>query len=196
MSTTRFLASDTDCWNHFRQGNDVALGQLMTRHFAALYQYGCSFCRQTDLVDDTIQDLFYDLWLKRNTLPDVTYVKTYLFSALRNRLIDVLRQHQPITGDLSEAVEFAGAYLIESQLIDAEQQQQQSWRLQRILATLTKRQREAIYLRFYEDMDNETIAVLMGLSRPAVANLISVAIRQLRQSWSALISLLLVLLMR
>ena len=45
---------------------------------------------------------------------------------------------------------------------------------------LTRRQQEVIYLRFFESMDNEAIAQVMGISRPAVANLLYRTIQELK----------------
>ena len=178
---------DRTYWNQFRLGNDVALGQLMNRHYVTLYQYGCSFSNRSDLVDDVIQDLFYSFWNRRTDLPDVVYVKTYLLKALRNRLIDSMRKPNrmmwPTDMDLNETDLFAGGFIIEQQLIDDEQQQEQTKQLQQLVGRLTKRQREVIYLRFYQDLDNEAIAELMRVNRQSVANLISSALLRIRQNW-------------
>ena len=178
---------DITCWNQFRAGDDVALGQLMKRHYAALYQYGCSFSNRPDGVDDVIQDLFYSFWNRRAELPDVIYVKTYLLSALRNRLIDIMRKPnrmiQYTDVDWNETDLFAGGFIIEQQLIDDEQLQAQTQQLQQLVGRLSKRQREVIYLRFYQDLDNEAIAELMQVNRQSVANLISSALLRIRQNW-------------
>lgn len=178
---------DITCWNQFRLGNDLALGQLMKMYYAALYQYGCSFSNRPDLVDDVIQDLFYSFWNRRAHLPDVIYVKTYLLSALRNRLIDILRKPNRMIRtsdtDWNETDLFAGGFIIEKQLIDDEQQQEQTQQLQKLVEKLSKRQREVIYLRFYQDLDNEAIAELMQVNRQSVANLISSALLRIRQNW-------------
>jgi hypothetical protein len=48
MTNPLLQADDQTCWTQFRQGNDVALGQLMTRHVAALYHpYGSAKLRVT-----------------------------------------------------------------------------------------------------------------------------------------------------
>lgn len=195
MAVSTAASEDILLWNRFRQGNDVALGQLMQRHFSALYHYGCSFCQRPDLVDDTIQELFFDLWNERAKLPVVSYVKTYLLSALRNRLIDTLRRsNKLLLRDewTDNELGFEGEFVIESQLLDEEQQQ--IIHLQRLLKQLTKRQREVIYLRFHQNLTNEAIAEMMQISRPAVANLLSTALTQLRKHWGIITSAVMVLL--
>ena len=189
------FADDKHRWTGLRQDSALALSELMRVHYPALYQYGTTFCRQPDVVRDVIQDLFFDLWQHRARLPDVTYVRTYLLTALRNRLINTLQRNARLSlrGDWTDADRslFAGEFTVEMQLIADEQEQEQTRRLQQELSRLSKRQREVIYLRFYQELDNEAIANLMHLNRQSVANLISEAIQRLRLGWGVILSLLL-----
>ena len=138
MALNASSTNDNLLWNRFRQGEDVALGQLMQRHFSALYHYGCSFCQKPELVDDAIQELFFDLWQSRATLPEVHYVKTYLLSVLRNRLTNELRRpNRFLLRDewTNQGLDFESEFIIESQLIEDDQQQTRT--IQRPLEQLT-----------------------------------------------------------
>ena len=48
------------------------------------------------------------------------------------------------------------------------------------ITLLTKRQQEIIYLRFFENLDNESIAQVMSISKQSVANLLYRAIQELK----------------
>ena len=61
-----------------------------------------------------------------------------------------------------------------------ELQKEQSEKLRRSLVTLTKRQREAIFLKFYNDLSYSDIASIMDLQVDSVYNIISKAIESLR----------------
>lgn len=185
MTPQAALTDDILLWNRFRQGDDVALGQLMKRHFSALYNYGCQCCQQPDLVDDLVQELFFSLWQNRHELPDVRYVKTYLLKTLRNRLIDALRRPNRLLlrDEWDERDLFEGEFVIERQQL--EEEQQQAKHIQQLVGKLTKRQREAIHLRFYQNLTNEEIATFLQISRPAAANLISTALIYLRRHWGS-----------
>jgi RNA polymerase sigma factor (sigma-70 family) len=62
-----------------------------------------------------------------------------------------------------------------------ELQEEQSEKLRRSLVMLTKRQREAIFLKFYNDLSYSDIASIMDLQVDSVYNIISKAIESLRQ---------------
>ncbi|RZK52474.1 MAG: sigma-70 family RNA polymerase sigma factor [Hymenobacter sp.] len=75
-----------------------------------------------------------------------------------------------------------------AQQTDAEQGQ----RLLAALNQLSKRQREALYLRFFDDFSYERIAEVMALNIQSVRNLIFRALQVLRQVLASLLLLCLV----
>ncbi len=56
-------------------------------------------------------------------------------------------------------------------------------RLKSNIEKLTKRQREVIYLRFYQELDYDEIAGIMEINYHSVVNLIYEALRMLRKNW-------------
>jgi RNA polymerase sigma factor (sigma-70 family) len=66
--------------------------------------------------------------------------------------------------------------------------------LQQALNTLTPRQREAIFLRFYEELSYEEIAGVLDISTKATYKIVARALLQLKRSLSIpMVSLLLLL---
>jgi RNA polymerase sigma factor (sigma-70 family) len=53
--------------------------------------------------------------------------------------------------------------------------------MRKVLANLSRRQQEVIYLRFYMDADTDEIAEIMSLNRQSVYNLLHDALRRLRK---------------
>src|SRR3712207_3626899 len=79
--------SDRDLWNLFRTGDRSAFDFIYSRYFPLLFGYSTQFCRDKALVKDVIQDLFVHLWDKREAMREVTVIKAYLYTILRNDLI-------------------------------------------------------------------------------------------------------------
>ena len=73
---------------------------------------------------------------------------------------------------------------IESQIIAEENSIFQSSRLNHIIALLSKRQQEIIYLRFYQNLENDDISNIMGLGKQSVANLLYKTLKEIRQIWT------------
>ncbi|KAA9346634.1 RNA polymerase sigma factor [Larkinella humicola] len=186
--------TDAALWHQFREGDEVALGELAERYYKRLYGYGSKFSRDREAIKDCIQDLFLEIWDKRHTISEPDSVKLYLLVSIRRR---ILRRK---TGDKwleqSEELDFDAAVVgdlpIETAIIEDETSQHYVRKLQQLIPQLSRRQQEIIYLRFYENLDNEAIAEVMSLSRGAVANLLWRALKELKEYWYAGLLLLMI----
>jgi RNA polymerase sigma factor (sigma-70 family) len=186
MSTNPLLPDSEACWNRFRDGDRVAFEALVRGQYRRLFEYGTRFSRDRDFLKDCIQDLFLDLWEHRRTLGPTPSVKFYLFKALRHRIFKEKRHAERFvaTDDSAwEAVEMADDLNAELVLVAQETAGFERKKLAHLLRGLTRRQQEIIHLKFYESLSHEEISELLELSRPAVCNLLSAALRQLRTAW-------------
>lgn len=173
---------DSELWNAFRAGDDLAFGQIARHHYRSLFTYGIKFSKDLEFVKDCIQDLFLELWIKRETIGDTDFVKFYLLKSLRRKIHrESLKQNwMTDEDDLNFEAENVGEISIEQKIIEIETNEEILQLLNQQLTLLTKRQQEIIYLRFFENLDNESIAQLMSISRQAVANLLYRTIQELR----------------
>ena len=173
---------DSKIWNAFRQGNREALDYIFKEHASNLFSYGTRFTRDQELVLDCIQDLFVELWNRRQNLSETNSIKFYLLKALRRRIartVHSVRRREEITDEvqyLEEKMNFS----VEQIMVAQETDQAKKASLKRALERLTKRQREPIYLKFFQGLNNEAIASVMGLSESSACTLVSQAIGALR----------------
>lgn len=171
------------CWRQFCEGDKHAFGELTQRNYAALYHYGTRFTPDRDLIKDCIQDLFLDMWEKRGHLAHISAVRPYLFQSLRNNLIHRLKRQSIFSGIDAGRGEPEDGASPESDWIFREAGQLTAARMRHALDALPRRQREALYLRYYENLSYEEIASVMGLQRQAVANYLQYGIQKLREYW-------------
>jgi RNA polymerase sigma factor (sigma-70 family) len=174
---------DTTLWQSFRKGHAQALELLYNRHFKALASYGYRITSDHQLVEDAIQDVFVDLWRRKEYLGTVDNVRFYLFKALRNQLYrnsrnDVFEGAQHI----DEFLDYLSTLSSEQQSIRHETLQVRTQVIQNALNRLSPRQREAIHLRFYQGMSLDDSAELMGVPKQVVKNLLSKSYAILRLS--------------
>jgi RNA polymerase sigma factor (sigma-70 family) len=73
-------------------------------------------------------------------------------------------------------------FSVEQLVVAQESDQARKAGLRRALEGLTKRQRESIYLKFFQGLNNEAIASVMNLSEASAATLVSQAIAALRNA--------------
>ena len=152
-------------------------------YYRPLYHYGLRLCSDSDLVHDCIQELFLDLWERRNSMAQIEFVKTYLLRALRNKVIQESIRLKKIKEAEELAFENMSEPSAESRMVENEHQLQQIKQLNLHISQLTKRQQEIIYLRFYQNMEYEEIAKIMELTKQSVANLLHRTIKDIRNKW-------------
>ena len=173
-------------WIAFRKGDSEAYTKIVNHFYTILYDYGSRLCKDSGTLEDCIHDLFLEIWQRRKYLSDTDYVKFYLLKALRRRIQDKRKNQQkweqtPLNDTLE--VEFFGEFSIETKIILQETNEHQLQKLRHILGKLTKREREVIYLKFYQELDYEQIAGLMSINYQSVRNLVHIAINQLKIAW-------------
>ncbi|MCU0451259.1 MAG: sigma-70 family RNA polymerase sigma factor [Bernardetiaceae bacterium] len=173
--------SDEALWIAFRQGSLTAFEQVYQRHIKTLFNYGAKLTANRDLVADTIQDLFVDLWRTRANLGPTDNIKYYLFKALRRRLVKSLQPTPPPPG---QELELTGLFELipspEAQLIGEQEGQLREARLQKALRHLTPRQREAIFLKYYQNLSFAEVAEVMSLGLKSTYNLVEKSVGILR----------------
>jgi RNA polymerase sigma factor (sigma-70 family) len=174
------MSADAKLWRDFQQGDKQAFEAIFLRYHQELFQYGSKMTRNHQLLDDSIQELFLELWQSRKTLAAVVSIKAYLFRAIKFKLVRAIKKQlreTSLTEDDPELLEFSyEATLIAEQTAIALKQQ-----LLNIIRQLTPRQQEIIYLRYYSHMSYEEIGVIMGISYQAAVNLISKSIKFMRE---------------
>lgn len=177
--------SDEYLWMQLLKGHEPALAQLMRRYHGPLLSYARKITADTSLAEDSIQDLFVDVWTRRQSLTKTTAVRPYLLASLRRRIVRSIGRTNWMQATSPDALEapFLTQFSIEESLIESETQQQQVRQLNHLVNCLPARQREALYLKFYQNLDNEQIAQVMHIGYQPATNLIYRALVFLRQHW-------------
>lgn len=175
--------SDLAIWTRFKNGDKESLALIFNAHYDALYIYGKKLMPDEDLVKDVIQNLFLKLWQSRETLSEITVIKPYLLKALRRHILDEKSRLSKI--DIykqSIKNEYDFVFSVEDNLIRKHEDETKEARLGKAFKNLTKRQREVVFLKFYEGLSYEHISEITNLNLQSVRNLIYQAIKILKES--------------
>jgi RNA polymerase sigma factor (sigma-70 family) len=173
---------EKDLVKRFIAGDDDAYSVIYYTHAKELFSYGKGLGFDPDVVKDAIQDLFFKILCKRKLLSEVVNIKYYLFRALKNKLLNHERSSDFTHEDLRNEAAFPISVTALDKLIDDEEHASLEKRIQDLMSCLTSRQREAVYLRFINEMNYEEIADLLNMTPPSVRNLISRAIERMRNN--------------
>lgn len=179
MTDSELLNNPPKCWKEFLAGSHAAFSQLFKSHYNALFQYARRQYGEEAAAHECVQHLFYQLWIGRKNISEVSNVKAYLFKALRNSLQKEKKYHQRFLQleSFSQPITFSH----EEIMVDDETNDIRKKRVAASLNNLPKRQREVLYLKYYENLSYQQIAEIMGMNYQSVVNLVFRAIQRLRE---------------
>lgn len=185
---------DQDLWCLLKAGDEEAYSQLFRKHYASLVSYGKSLTSHHILVQDCVQEVFIEIWMYRNNLVIPSSVKAYLLSGVRKRIArklerDHIFRHSDELADVNCEVSFT----VLDEMISDEETRNQVYTLNHFINQLPRRQREALYLRYHQELDIEEIAQLLQVNSQSVSNLLHRGIKHLREIWVGELPSLLVL---
>lgn len=170
---------DKILWNNLRSGESTALETIYRTFFTDLYRYGKSFTRDTNTVEDAIQELFIDLWESRNRLSETDAIKPYLYISLKRRIFKALKKDKKTSEKEVGEFNFEAELAIDQIIINNELKEEQIHALESAFGNLSNRQKEILYLKYYAEMDYEDISEAMDLNYQSARNLVSRALVKL-----------------
>lgn len=175
---------DSTLWQRFRSGNDLAFSILYKKYVQRLYNYGMHSCYDRELVLDCLQELFGRLWDKRSQLTEVEAVNFYLFKSFRRLLLNKLIENRKRTLRFlnTEDPGFEISPSFEDAIILDEASTERIQKLKKAISTLTRRQREVIFLRFFNNLNYKDVAAVMEMSVDSVYNIMNKAVSELRKT--------------
>ncbi len=175
---------ELDLLQRILKNDELALGLLMRKYYTDLYNYASRFTADDALIKDCIQEVFISLWQRRQTAGGILSPKFYFLRAIKNKVLKQLdKAHRKIGNQLPDDYDFSHEFSVEKMIIAKQVSEENAARLNALLALLSKREKEVIYLKYYQYLDNGQVAELMNISRQSVYNLLHEAIRKLQALW-------------
>lgn len=176
-------------WNALRANSEELFSQLYQHYAENLYAFGQKFSVGDDLLQDAVQEVFVDLFIRsREGTVSIANLKAYLFVALKNNLLKKIARKKrlpTLTFDVYQELDFNITYDPQEQLIASELNTESSRKLQAAIQALSKKQKEIIYLKFEEGLDYPDIARVLQISVESARKQIYRALKSLRESFDA-----------
>lgn len=177
-------------WGRLRSGEQHALAYFYEKYADVLLKYGLSVSYHRELIQDCVQELFIQIWNRRQNLSTPRSVKYYLISSLRRIIMDELGKGRLSTDAFPED----SLSLLEHERLDrAEIEEYLNSRLIHAVRGLPARQQEVVFLRFFEKMSYEDISSLTGLDNQVLRNTIHRSIKALHKELSLTLDLLMII---
>lgn len=161
------------------RNDKVVFEYVFNYYYSSLCAFSMQYIDNRNSVEDLVQDFFVYLWEEFPRLKIKSSLKSYLFTAIKNRCLDYQKHHKIkekyrtyLLFSLDKEDDSMQQYFAESELRQA---------IQTSFAKLTPRCREIFELSRINGLSNQEIAVKLDLSKRTVELQISNSLKILRK---------------
>ena len=165
-------ANEREMYRAAIHGDRDAFEMIIRRHSRALFAIAYGILQNREEAEDAVQDALVKAWKSRWRVREPEKFPAWLCMITRYRARDVFRKRRtvPISDEMTEPVE--------SETTDTTALDRQ---LYFALAALPELHRSALTLRYFEEMDYQSIEKLLGLSNGALRGILGRALASMRE---------------
>jgi len=183
------LHTDEELFALIKEGNHSAYTQIFDRFYVVLYLHALKILQDEDEAKDIVQELFENIWMKRDFLSLNGSVSSYLYACTRNMVLNLIA-HKKVKGRYLDSLEaFMGqeTYLTDFYVREKELKHI----IEKEIASLPQKMGEIFKLSRTEYLSHREIASKLKLSELTVKTQVKRALKILKPKLDFLIALLL-----
>lgn len=168
--------TDKEKWVMMQAGDQNSLEEIYRNHIDAIIKLGYKLNASSTQIEETIQELFLRIWNNRTNLTVPNNVRIYLLASFRNNLIKAInndRNYDKISLDQMTAD------LVDLDSIDGAEGANSTKVLQNAIERLPARQKEIIFLKYFQNIKINDISSIMKMKPQSASNLLQRAIKNL-----------------
>jgi RNA polymerase sigma-70 factor (family 1) len=170
--------SDQELTGLLKNGDKAAFAMIYQRYYRLLYIHALKKLHNEEEAKDIIQELFTTLWVKRENILQDTNFAAFLYTSVRNRVLDYF-SHQAVASKYVTSLQnfidtdpiSADDYIHEKELLEY---------IQAEIQLLPAKMREVFLLSREENLSHREIANKLGISEQTVSKQVSNALKTLR----------------
>ena len=172
-----------------KEGNQLAFSIVYKTYAAQTFSLAFKYLLNKELAEDAVQNLFLKLWLKKEEIDETKPINRYLFTMLKNDLLNTLRDSKKNIYLLEDCLSMVLELEDDSQNENLKQEQMNI--IQQALEQLSPQRRKVFEMKVSGKYSNQEIADKLNLSINTIKFQYSQSLKQIRSTVGEL-SLLLV----
>lgn len=171
--------SDQELTALLKEGDQTAFAMIYQRYYRVLFIHALKKLQDEEEAKDIIQELFTTLWVKRETVLQDTNFTAFLYTIVRNRVLDYYAHKTVSTKYIDSLQQFLDKDPIAAD--DGIHEKELLEFIQTEIAALPPKMREVFQLSRNENLSHKEIADKLGISEQTVSKQVSNALKTLRQ---------------
>ena len=155
----------------------VSFEEIYRQYWSKLYIYAFNVLRERDLCEDIVQEVFIDLWAKRQDVR-ITNLHSYLYQSVKYQIFNHFRKSKYkkqllMKFDLIQT---------QNQLDESCEKQELKNQIKEVIYQLPEQRRIIFEMSRYEGLSNKEISEHLSISVQTVKNQISESLKFIRKS--------------
>ena len=172
------------------RNDEIDFDQLFNEHFDYLVNFANQYVKDPYAAEDICQKVFIKLWENRSSIDSNKSIKSYLFTAVRSRCLNYIRDHQ---SRLNNTLDIDCAAFLQTDFSDLPAYNELKAIIEEGLKSLPESCQRTFYLSRFEGKKYKEIADELDISQKTVEAHMSKALKHLRLVLKDYLSLLLIL---
>ena len=172
-----------------KEGNQLAFSIVYKTYAAQTFSLAFKYLLNKELAEDAVQNLFLKLWLKKEEIDETKPINRYLFTMLKNDLLNTLRDSKKNIYLLEDCLSMVLELEDNSQNENLKQEQMNI--IQQALEQLSPQRRKVFEMKVSGKYSNQEIADKLNLSINTIKFQYSQSLKQIRATVGELSLLLL-----
>lgn len=170
--------TDVELTDLLRSGDHLAFTEIYQRYTNVLQGHAYSKLQDREEAIDLVQELFVSLWTKREGVVIHTTLSGYLYTAVRNRILNIIL-HKKVASDyitsLQDFIDHGEA--LTDHLV---REKELTLIIEKEISALPEKMRAVFELSRKEGLSHKEIAEKLGLSEKTVKNQVNNSLKALK----------------
>ncbi|MDR1200188.1 MAG: sigma-70 family RNA polymerase sigma factor [Tannerellaceae bacterium] len=174
-----YQKTDEIIWLLCLKGDRKAFEVLYRRYYPVLFNYGKIYVKDTDLIENCLQDFFVKLISNHSGLSSTPSVRCYLLKAFRHALYNELKSNKVRNGLL---ISYPDEVLTvkADEFFEEEDLSPRNIFISSAFKKLSSKQQEILYMYYIMELSHDEIATLLTINYQSSKNLLFRTIVKLR----------------
>ena len=160
-----------------KTGEERAFDELYNSYREPALRFCNSILKDTEESENIIQEVFIKIWNRRETINPELNFTSYLFTIIKNRVFDHLKEMKK----KEFLKEKFWEKVLEYQAVDSEIKEERFAKIKEAVEALSEKRKRIIKLNFEESKSYEEIATQLNISKNTVKNQLVKAKQVIRQ---------------
>ncbi len=161
----------------FKLDDKASLEHVYKQYWQKLYIYAFNVLREKELCEDIVQNIFLDLWTRRNDV-QISDLKSYLYQSVKHQIFNHFRKSKNKKELYDKLVPFNFEYKID----ELYEQKELNIQIKNAVSDLPEQRRIIFGMSRYEGISNKEISENLNIALQTVKNQISASLKSIRKS--------------